>query len=333
MGELAKYQVGDNEIVIREEDIPYLVEGGGRVTPKEAMRFAMLCASKNLNPWLREVFLIKYSDDKPATIVVGKQYYERAISNSPLIGGLRSGVVVERNGELEYRQDGIVPPGTNLVGGWAEVYRRDWDHPVRVAVNLKEYIQYTKDERGNIVPNTMWRTKPATMITKVAEEQAMRRALPDQLGGVYAPEEMGYDEDALAGRLHNSAANSRPPEMPTNTSFQSPTSAPPSNEAPAEGELIEASAEPSLEPEPEPEPVNEEERQAALKRLFAALNDLAKARAKAAGESRSMRREVEEEVRAIIQGEYGKISLKSLTIEEAEDLRAWALEETARLRS
>jgi len=333
MGELVRYRVGEDEIVLRDEDIPYLVEGNGKVTPKEAMRFAMLCKTKNLNPWLREVFLIKYSNDKPATIVVGKQYYERAISNSPLISGLRSGVVVERGGEIEYREDGIIPPGATLVGGWAEVYRRDWQHPIRVAVNLSEYTQYTKDANGRYVPNSMWRGKPSTMIVKVAEEQAMRRALPDQLGGIYAPEEMGYDEETFTAGQHPQAAFQRhpqTPDCPPGDSFLSdtlPTAAPPSDEPPVEGEVIE-----EPEPEIEPPPQDEEKRQRLLKALFAALNDYEKAKRAATGSKKSLRAEVEQEMRTAIEQAYGKLSLKSLDLEEIKELLGWVKSLTADLQ-
>ena len=49
---------------------------------------------------------------------------------------------------------------------------------------------FTKSD-GTI--NGQWSRKPATMIRKVALTQALREAFPEDLGGMYASEEMGVD--------------------------------------------------------------------------------------------------------------------------------------------
>ena len=63
-----------------------------------------------------------------------------------------------------------------LLGGWAEVFRKDRDHPVRAEVALKDY------DSGKDGP---WRTHKATMIRKVPLVQAMREAFPSDLSGCY----------------------------------------------------------------------------------------------------------------------------------------------------
>ena len=42
--------------------------------------------------------------------------------------------------------------------------------------------------------NGQWSSKPATMIRKVAQVQALREAFPDTLGGLYTADEQGVDE-------------------------------------------------------------------------------------------------------------------------------------------
>mgnify|MGYP001310735683 FL=1 len=51
------------------------------------------------------------------------------------------------------------------------------------------YIQKKKD--GTV--NSMWSSKPCTMIRKVAQSQALREAFPNELRGLYEKEEMGID--------------------------------------------------------------------------------------------------------------------------------------------
>ena len=68
-------------------------------------------------------------------------------------------------------------------------YRKDWENPVTVEVNLNEYIQRKSDGK----PNTNWENKPITMLTKVAKAQALREAFIEELDGMYEAEETGID--------------------------------------------------------------------------------------------------------------------------------------------
>lgn len=52
--------------------------------------------------------------------------------------------------------------------------------PSRAEVSLDEYDQH----------RSLWRTKPATMIRKVALVQALREAYPGAYGGIYDSDEM-----------------------------------------------------------------------------------------------------------------------------------------------
>ena len=62
-------------------------------------------------------------------------------------------------------------------------------YPTKCLVSLEEYIQKKKD--GTV--NSMWSSKPCTMIRKVAQSQALREAFPNELRGLYEKEEMGID--------------------------------------------------------------------------------------------------------------------------------------------
>lgn len=76
-----------------------------------------------------------------------------------------------------------------LIGAWCTVYRKDWENPVSVEVNLDEYIGRKKD--GTV--NANWTNKPVTMVTKVAKAQALREAFIEELEGMYEQEEVNVN--------------------------------------------------------------------------------------------------------------------------------------------
>lgn len=49
---------------------------------------------------------------------------------------------------------------------------------------------YATAKRDTAMPNTMWRKRPSGQLEKCVEAAALRKAFPEELGGVYAAEEM-----------------------------------------------------------------------------------------------------------------------------------------------
>lgn len=144
-------------------------------TDQEAFMFLKLCQARNLNPFTNEAYLIKYG--AKAQMVVGKEAFMRKAELHPQYKGFKAGVIVDDGeGSLIYREGSFVRKDEELLGGWAEVFRKDRDHPVRAEVALKDY------DSGKDGP---WRTHKATMIRKVPLVQAMREAFPSDLSGCY----------------------------------------------------------------------------------------------------------------------------------------------------
>lgn len=184
-----EYQVGDESIKLSPSIVRnFLTSGNGAVTDQEVTMFINLCRYQHLNPFLREAYLIKFGN-QPATIVTGKDAILKRAMRNPAYAGMQAGVIIycAETGEFENRMGALVLKDEQLVGGWAKVFVKGYQVPIESAVSFDEYVGLKND--GTI--NGQWAKKPATMIRKVAMTQALREAFPEDLGGLYAPEEMG----------------------------------------------------------------------------------------------------------------------------------------------
>jgi phage recombination protein Bet len=185
MSEKPKEESVGNELVKRAEEAgsialnPKTVKAylSQTATEQEIALFLNQCAMFGLNPFKREIYLIKYGS-QPATFVVGYEVYLKRADRSEKWNGLESGT----SGE-----------GKDLKA-WAKVYRKDWTAPLYHEVYLEEYVQKKAD--GS--PTRFWSEKPRTMLKKVAISQAFRMAFPDEFSGMpYTADEMPVDQEKL----------------------------------------------------------------------------------------------------------------------------------------
>ena len=130
------------------------------VSFQEIAMFINLCKFNGLNPWLKEAHCIKYGNF-PATMVVGKSAFEKRAESHPAYDGCTAGIITlhEESGEIDYKCGCMRFPGEKIVGGWAEVWRKDRSHSTRIEVPFDEYAGRKKD--GSL--NSQWAEKPGTM--------------------------------------------------------------------------------------------------------------------------------------------------------------------------
>ena len=186
------YDANGKQVNLSVETVKnYLVSGNKeRVTNEEVVMFINLCKFSGLNPWLKEAYCIKYGNE-PATMVVGKEAFLKRAESHPALDGCESGVIVmDMDGNIEYRKGSFKLPEESIIGGWAEVWRKDKSHSTRIEVSFDEYAGRKSD--GSL--NAQWSKKPGTMIRKVAQVQALREAFPNTFGGMYTAEEQGAIE-------------------------------------------------------------------------------------------------------------------------------------------
>ena len=152
--------------------------------PLEFDLFVATCNRLRLDPFARQIYLVPRFQD-------GKKVWQSQVS----IDGFR--LIAERTGQ--YRgQTPVEWCGKD--GRWVSVWlseelpaaarvgviRAGFAEPLVRVARFKSYAQ-TK-QGGDL--NKMWRTMPDVMIAKCAEALALRAAFPNELAGVYTPEEI-----------------------------------------------------------------------------------------------------------------------------------------------
>ena len=162
-----------------------------QASDKEVALFLELCRAQRLNPFVKEVYLVKYGSN-PASIITGKEVFTKRAARQRGYQGFEAGVVVIRGKAVERREGSAFYPelGERLVGGWARVYV-DGRRPFYDEVTMAEYS----------TGKSNWAKMPATMIRKVAVVHCLRAAFPDAFQGLYSSEEM--DKVAYTGESQN----------------------------------------------------------------------------------------------------------------------------------
>ena len=185
-----RYEVEGNEIKLTPGIVQnYIVGSDSKITMQEFKFFTELCKARKLNPFLKEVYCIKYGD-APAQIVVGKDVFVKRAAKNPYYNGKETGIIVlSLDGEVVERKGCFSLPEETIIGGWARVFVKDREHPEYMAVSFSEVAGKKKDGRLN----SNWENKPATMVEKVAKVRALREAFPDEFNGMYIQEELGLE--------------------------------------------------------------------------------------------------------------------------------------------
>jgi len=147
-------------------------------TDAELALFINQCKRTGLDPFQRQIYFIKNPRD-------GKVQIQTSID------GFRS--IAERSGEYEGQtpaqwcgEDGVWKdiwlsnsfPLAARVGIWKKGFRE----PLYAVAHWNEYFSQ---------PGFMHKKMPSLMLAKVAESLALRKAFPNQMGGLYTQEEMG----------------------------------------------------------------------------------------------------------------------------------------------
>lgn len=146
-------------------------------TKEEIVLFLNQCQMFQLNPFKREIYLIKYGS-YPADIVVGYEVYLKRAEMSKQWAGMESGT----KGSVKKK---------DLIA-WVKIYRKDWKNPLYHEVEYEEYVK--KTSAGEVT--RFWNKMPKTMLKKVAISQGYRLTFPVEMGDLpYIVEEIQHVEE------------------------------------------------------------------------------------------------------------------------------------------
>jgi len=220
----------------------YLTRGQAAVSDAEVIQFIALCRANQLNPFVGDAYLVKYTPRdgrpaEPAQMIISKGAFMKRAEAAPQFNGYQAGIILQRGKEIVEQEGSFFLPGDILLGGWAKVYRKDRDYPVVARVRLQEY------NKGK----STWAAMPGTMIRKVAIAQAFREAFPFAADGMYTPEEMPDEQQPE----HKGEANKTIPQFQEQKQIDAPA---PEQQADPEPPEFTADPEPVQQPDPDPEP-------------------------------------------------------------------------------
>ena len=183
---------GGVEIKLNPEIIKkYLIRGKSElVTDQEVVFFMKLCQARGLNPFIGDVYLIKYSMD-PAAIVTSIDFFRKRARSQKDCVGWETGIVVQGKDGIKYT-NGLILEGEKLVGGWFKATPEGWKVEFKLEVNLAGYLRFKREkESGKKELTKFWESEnQPSQIAKVAESQGLRRLWPDEFQGLATEEEL-----------------------------------------------------------------------------------------------------------------------------------------------
>ncbi len=137
------------------------------VTDKEIFMFLKLAQFMHLNPFLKEIYLVKFKDQPAQFVVSYHTLLMRAEANENYDG-------------MEVKIEGKEPPDLKAT---AIVYRKDRSHPTVVEVEYSEAVRMIYDKQTHQKrPMGPWATMPKWMLRKTAIARALREAFPGIVG-------------------------------------------------------------------------------------------------------------------------------------------------------
>ena len=161
-----------------------------KATDSELQLFLYQAKRTGLDPLTRQIYAIHRACKEN---VNGIWVWVNKMSIQTSIDGFR--VIAERSGDYAGQDEPIfTEEGIKLISCKVTVYRFRGDVRYPAAVGVAYWLEYVQvDKEGNTAG--LWKKMPHTMLAKVAEALALRKAYPQDLSGLYTSDEMNQADE------------------------------------------------------------------------------------------------------------------------------------------
>jgi len=150
------------------------------LTDHETQHFFAICHKRKLNPLTNQIYVWKFG--QKMTIIV-------SIDGLRLIAERTKKYAPGKETVFSYKKDGTLLNATAYVK--KQTVDGTW-HEVSAMAFFDEFNDPKKDT---------WRKMPHVMLSKCAEANALRRAFPEDLSGMYTQEEMDHVEEEKSDQV------------------------------------------------------------------------------------------------------------------------------------
>ena len=166
--------VKTDQVELLPDEVKKFIDPQGHGTEQEQQFYLELCKARKLNPFVKDVYFIKYGNMQAATVVAVDTFVARSMDHS-IYEGYEAGWIVGP----EDAPKRTVDPFGYLMGAWCKAMRTGMV-PCEAVVRVDAFT--TKKNR--------WGTDPFGMIQKCAIAAAHRKAFPKTFAHLYGQEEI-----------------------------------------------------------------------------------------------------------------------------------------------
>lgn len=169
----------------------------GELSNEHFLDFMAICRARNLDPLKRQIYpMTRFVEDEERLEVIGVTSIDgfRAIAarNAKYVGQAGPQWCGSDGAWKDVWVDHSMMPVACRVG----VYIGTRGEPLWSIAHWDEFAPFEiapkgKPNAGEMIYDEFWQKMPAHMLAKVAEAISLRRALPEDLGGLYTSDEIG----------------------------------------------------------------------------------------------------------------------------------------------